>query len=361
MRINAAITRGAGSAFEIEEVELDAPRPDEVLVRTLAVGLCHSDLSARGIFPDGAVLGHEGGGVVEAVGSAVTGLEAGDHVVMSFDNCGHCRPCLQGRPYRCLNFAPMNFSGARPDGSHAIHGGTRPLGGNFFGQSSFATHCLTTERNAVKVDASMPLEVLAPLGCGVITGAGTVLNALRPEAGSSLAVTGVGPVGLSALLAAVVARVGTLIAVDVMPARLELARKLGATHVIDGRDADVAEQIREITGGGADYVVETSGVPAVVRTAVKSVPEGGSVALVGIADTAGELALGHYDLIMGRSVFGVTEGNSVPKLFIPHLIELWQRGLFPVDQLIRTYPFAEINQAVSDSLDGTACKAVLTF
>jgi aryl-alcohol dehydrogenase len=361
VKISAAVTRGAESSFSLEEVELDDPRPDEVLVRTKAVGLCHSDLTARGIFPNGAVLGHEGAGVVEAVGSAVAGLEVGDHVVMSFDNCGHCKPCLLGRPYRCLNFAPMNFGGVRSDGSNAIRVGAGALAGNFFGQSSFASHCLTTERNAVKVDPSLPLEVLAPLGCGVITGAGTVLNALRPEAGSSLVVFGVGAVGLSALLGAVVSRVSTLIAVDVVSSRLELARKLGATHTIDGRAPDVADQIREITGGGADNVVETSGVPAVVRTAVQSVPEGGSVALVGIADTAAELTLGHYDLIMGRSVFGVTEGNSVPKVFIPRLIELWQSGLFPVDEIMRTYSFADINQATADSLDGSTCKAVLTF
>lgn len=361
MRITGAVTHGAASSFDVRELTLDDPRPDEILVRTSAVGLCHSDLTARGIFPDGAVLGHEGAGVVEAVGAAVVDVAVGDHVVLSFDHCGHCRPCMQGRPYRCLNFALMNFAGIRPDGSHAIRAGDTEIGGNFFGQSSFATHCLTTSRNAVVVDPNLPLDVLAPLGCGVITGSGTVLNALRPEPGSSLVVFGVGSVGLSALLGAVVANVGTLIAVDVVRSRLDLATKLGATHTIDGRSDDVAGQIREITGGGADFVVETSGVPAVVRTAVSSVPEGGSVALVGIADTSAELTLGHYELVMGRSVFGVTEGNSVPKLYIPRLIELWQKGLFPFHEMITTYPFDRINDAVADSVAGSTCKAVLTF
>lgn len=361
MQIDAAVSRGADSEFVPTALTLDELAPDEVLVRTVAVGMCHSDLTARPLFPQGAVLGHEGAGVVEAVGEAVTGLAPGDHVVLSFDHCGHCRQCLRGRPYRCLNFAAANFSGVRPDGSATLHDGDGPVGGNFFGQSSFADHCIATPRNAVKVDRDLPLDKLAPLGCGVITGCGTVINALRPEAGSSLVVFGAGAVGLSALLGGVISRVATLIAVDVVPDRLSLASKLGATHVIDGRGDHVLDQIRDITGGGADYAVEASGVAAVARTAVSSVPEGGAVALVGIADLAADISLNHYELVMGRSVAGVTEGNSVPQLFIPSLIGLWQRGEFPFDQMISSYPFGQINQAVSDSLAGTAIKPVLTF
>ena len=361
MQINAAVSKGAGSEFVPATLRLDELRPDEILVRTVAVGMCHSDLTARALFPDGAVLGHEGAGVVEAAGAAVTGVAPGDHVVLSFDHCGHCRQCLRGRPYRCLNFGLANFSGVRPDGSHVLHDGDTPVGGSFFGQSSFAGHCIATERNAVKVDRDLPLDKLAPLGCGVITGCGTVLNALRPEPGSSLVVFGVGAVGLSALLGGVISRVGTLIAVDVVPERLSLAGKLGATHVIDGRGEDVLGQVRDITGGGADYAVEASGVATVARTAVSSVPEGGSVALVGIADLAADISLSHYEVVMGRSVSGITEGSSVPQLFIPSLIGLWQRGEFPFDQMISTYPFTAINAAMSDSLAGTAIKPVLTF
>jgi aryl-alcohol dehydrogenase len=361
VQIDAAVSRGADSEFVRAALTLDDLEPDEILVRTVAVGMCHSDLTARPLFPQGAVLGHEGAGVIEAVGEAVTGLAAGDHVVLSFDHCGHCRQCLRGRPYRCLNFAASNFSGARPDGSATLRDGEIPVGGNFFGQSSFADHCIATARNAVKVDRDLPLEKFAPLGCGVITGCGTVINALRPEPGSSLVVFGVGAVGLSALLGGVISRVGTLIAVDVVPERLSLASKLGATHVIDGRADNVLDQIRDITSGGADYAVEASGVAPVARTAVSCVPEGGEVALVGIADLAADISLSHYEMVMGRSVTGVTEGNSVPQLFIPALIRLWQRGEFPFDQMISCYPFAEINQAMRDSLSGTAIKPVLTF
>lgn len=361
MRVRAAMSTGAGSDFALTELELDDPRPDEILVRTTAVGLCHSDLTARQYFPGGGVLGHEGAGVVEEVGSAVTGFAPGDHVVLSFDACGLCRACLSGRPYRCREFAAMNYSGARPDGSTPLRDGGSPVAGAFFGQSSFASHCLATSRNAVKVDADLPLATLAPLGCGVITGSGTVLNALRPFPGSSLVVFGAGSVGLSALLGAVVARVGTLIAVDVVPERLELARKLGATHVLDGRSEDVAGQVRELTAGGADYAVETSGVASVVATAASSVPEGGTVALVGLGDLAGTITLSHYEMVMGRTVMGVTEGNSVPQVYVPQLIELWRSGVFPFEEMITEYPFERIGQAVADSAAGRTVKAVLRF
>ena len=361
MRVQAAVSHGAGSDFTLAEVELADPAPDEILVRTAAVGLCHSDLTARQYFPQGGVLGHEGAGVVEEVGSAVSGFAPGDHVVLSFDACGHCRACLGGRPYRCLDFAAMNYSGARPDGTSPLRVGGTPLAGAFFGQSSFASHCLATARNAVKVDPALPLQTLAPLGCGVITGSGTVLNALRPFPGSSLVVFGAGSVGLSALLGAVVARVGTLIAVDVVPERLELARTLGATHVLDGRSEDVAGRIRELTGGGADYAVETSGVASVVSTAVSAVPEGGTVALVGLGDLEGTITLNHYEMVMGRTVMGVTEGNSVPQVYVPQLIELWRSGAFPFEKMITAYPFEKIGQAVADAEAGRTVKAVLTF
>ena len=361
MQIDAAVSRGADSGFVPATLRLDEIAPDELLVRTVAVGMCHSDLTARALFPGGAVLGHEGGGIVEGVGAAVTGFAPGDHVVLSFDHCGHCRQCLRGRPYRCLNFGLANFSGVRPDGSATLRDDDVPVGGSFFGQSSFASHCIATARNAVKVDPDLPLDKLAPLGCGVITGCGTVLNALRPEPGSSLVVFGAGAVGLSAVLGGVISRVGTLIAVDIVPERRALAARLGATHVIDGRADDVLDQVRDITGGGADYAVEASGVASVARTAVSSVPEGGSVALVGIADLAADISLSHYEVVMGRSVSGVTEGSSVPQLFIPSLIGLWLRGEFPFDQMISSYPFAEINTAMNDSLAGTAIKPVLLF
>jgi aryl-alcohol dehydrogenase len=361
VQVVGAVSKGAEAPFVLTDLELDAPRADEILVRTVAAGVCNSDLSARRRFPGGAVLGHEGAGVVEAVGDGVTSVATGDHVVLSFHSCGRCPACLRGRPYRCARFAEMNFAGTRPDGSSTLRDADGVVGSHFFGQSSFATRVLAYERNTVSVDPAIPLDLVAPLGCGVGTGAGTVLNALRPEAGSSLSVFGAGSVGLSALLAAVVQRCNPILAIDVVPERLALAAELGATHTFDGRDPDLLAKIREVTSGGTEYAVETSGLPAVLRTAVSSVIEGGTVAVVGIEDVTGDVTLGHYELLMGRTVMGVTEGNSVPQLFIPHLIDLWQRGDFPFDRFIRHYSFEEIQTAVEDSSAGRSIKPVLRF
>jgi aryl-alcohol dehydrogenase len=231
-QIDAALVREKGS-FELATAVLEAPRHDEVLVRIVATGLCHTDLVARDQLypvPLPVVLGHEGAGVVEAVGDAVAKVAPGDHVALSFLPCGHCRPCFDGSPASCANFNDMNFSGQRPDGSHAmlLPDGDGTLHDRFFGQSSFATYAVANERNTVKVRDDVPLELVGPLGCGIQTGAGTVLRALKVGAGATFAVTGAGAVGLSAVMAAHVAGATTIIAVDVVPSRLDLARELGA-------------------------------------------------------------------------------------------------------------------------------------
>jgi aryl-alcohol dehydrogenase len=235
------------------------------------------------------------------------------------------------------------------------------VAGNFFGQSSFASRVLVTARNAVKIPTDIPLEIAAPMGCGVITGAGTVLNTLRPGPADSLVVYGVGAVGLSAVLAAASSRLATVIAVDVVPDRLELASRLGATHVIDGRGADIAAAVRTVLPGGSDFAIDASGQPAVVRAAVDALAEGGTCALLGLARLDGELTLGHLTVLSGRTVVGVTEGDSVPQLMIPHLLGLRARGLFDLDAMITTYPFGDIERAVEETTTGRAVKAVLTF
>jgi aryl-alcohol dehydrogenase len=359
--VTAAVSFGAGKPFEFADLQLDDPRPDELLIDVKAVGLCHSDLTAQGMFDRPVVLGHEGAGVVAAVGSAVSGYVVGDHVVLSFNSCGACASCWSGRPARCRNFAAMNYAGGRPDGSPTLSDASGPVAANFFGQSSFSNRTLATARNAVKIPAEVPFEVAAPLGCGVITGAGTVINTLRPGPADSLAVFGVGAVGLSAVLAAASLRVGTVIAVDVVPERLELARRLGATHVIDGSSSDVSAQLREIVPDGAGFAIETSGQPTVVRTAVDALAEGGTCALLGLASFDGELSLSHLTVLSGRTIVGVTEGDSVPHITIPHLLALRSRGLFDLDALVSTYPFADLAHAIEDTKTGRAVKAVLTF
>ncbi len=225
----------------VSEVTLDAPRAGEVGIRMVAAGVCHSDLSVLNgtvPMPLPMVLGHEGAGVVEAVGDAVADIAIGDHVVLSFNACGACRNCLRGMPSRCLGIFEANFACRRCDGSSALAHGAETINGHFFAQSSFATHAIARRANAVRIAADVPLALMGPLGCGIQTGAGAVLNNLRPGAGSSLAVFGCGAVGLAALMAARVAGCTGVVAIDPNPARRELALELGATRAIDPRAAD---------------------------------------------------------------------------------------------------------------------------
>ena len=221
--------REPGRPLKIERLVMEGPRDNEVLVRLVASGICHTDIDfCEGGAPGAVVLGHEGSGVVERVGRTVKGVKPGDHVVLSYQSCGHCPPCRSGRPADCRHFWEANFGFARLDGSNALAGnGVR---GHFFGQSSFATHTLATMRNLVKVSKTPPLELLAPLGCGLQTGAGTVMNSLAVRAGSSIALFGTGAVGLAAVMAARIVGAKTIIAVDINPKRLALSRELGATH-----------------------------------------------------------------------------------------------------------------------------------
>lgn len=362
--ITAAVVREAGS-FVLERAHLEPPRDDEVLIRVVAVGLCHTDLVVRDqVYPVPlpVVLGHEGAGVVEAVGSAVQKVATGDHVAVSFLNCGHCRPCFDGSPASCANFNDMNFAGHRPDGSHAITSAEsdEPLNDRFFGQSSFATHAIVHEDNVVKVRDDAPLELLGPLGCGIQTGAGTVLRALQVAAGSSFAVTGAGAVGLSSVMAAHVAGATTIIAVDVVPGRLELARELGATHVINGAEADAVEEIHRITGSGVDYALDTTGLPALIRQAVDALRQRGTAAILGASRPDAVLDIAANAFMQScKTIMGVVEGDSVPDVFVPQLLELHMQGRFPFDRLVTFYDFDQIDQAAADAESGTTIKPIL--
>lgn len=359
MRIQAAVTRAQGEPFSIEEVRLSGPGPDEVLVRIVATGVCHTDAVGRdlAVSPYPIVLGHEGSGIIEQVGANVTGLAPGDHVVMSFAHCGRCANCLTGHPTVCATFNELNFGGRMEDGTARLHQGDTDLS-TFFGQSSFGTHAVAHERNVVKVDKDVDLALLGPLGCGIQTGAGTVLNRLKPEFGSSIAVYGCGAVGLSAIMAAKIAGCPRIIAVDVHDNRLALARELGATHAFNGRHVDVVEEIRAATGGGTGYAVETTGVPPVVRQSLNALRPLGTVAIVGVTPKI-ELDV-HNDLMAeGKGMIGVIEGDSVPRVFIPQLVEFYKAGRFPFDRLVGFYDFADIARAFEDSASGKTVKPIL--
>jgi aryl-alcohol dehydrogenase len=372
MQMRAAVVREPGGPFLIEDLDLDEPRPDEIVVRVAGAGICHTDLVVRDQWfpvPLPVVLGHEGSGVVERVGSSVTKVQPGDHVVMSMSACRACSYCRTGPPGYCVSHYDINFGGRRPDGSATLSGPSGPVNGHFFSQSSFATHALATEHNVVKIDRDLPLELFGPLGCGVQTGAGAVINSLQARPGTSIAVFGAGAVGLSAVMAAQVSGCTTIIAVDIVPERLALARELGATHTIDGRGADgrsvdgrtgdTVEEIRDLTGAGCDYSVETTAVPAVARQAIESLALLGTCGLVGVPPTGTELTVEFHSVLFGRFVRGIIGGDAIAQLFIPKLIELWRQGRFPFDRLIRYYDFADIDTAAHDAEAGLTIKPVL--
>jgi aryl-alcohol dehydrogenase len=365
MDILGAVARAADQPFSVEPLRLQAPRDNEVLVRIVGAGICHTDLITKAgefpVPPKPVVLGHEGSGIVESVGQSVTKVKPGDSVVLTFLSCGVCPSCLDDKPYLCVNIFPLNFFGCRADGSHTheSHAG-EVVYGAFFGQSSFATYALAQERNVVKAPTDVPLELLGPLGCGVQTGAGAVLNALQPKAGSSLAVFGCGAVGLSAVMAAKIAGCAMIVAVDIHNNRLDLARQLGATHAINAKTTDPVKQLQEWTGGrGLDHTIEASGLPGVFRQAVDALAGPGSCALVGAAAPGTPVTLDMGSLLLGRTIIGVLEGNSVPDRFIPHLIDLYKAGQFPFDKLVSYFPFDQINEAVEAAESGAVIKPIL--
>lgn len=361
IEIDAAVLRAVGAPFRIERLALAEPRDDEVLVRLSSVGICHTDLAvAHGHFPMPLpfVLGHEGAGIVVAAGGAVERLAPGDPVVLSFSTCGACGPCVHGDMVYCEQFPQLNFGGRRPDGSATLRDAAGEINGRFFGQSSFASHAVVRARDVVKVPADVPLDLLGPLGCGFQTGAGTVINVLRPGADSTLAVLGVGAVGLAAVMAARHLGCGRIVAIDRNRARLDLARDLGATDLIRTDLQDLAAALADL--GGIDFAVETTGVPALVATAIAALRTRGICALHGMTgDTKLEIDI--RNLLGGRTVIGVREGHADPQQFIPLMIQLYRDGAFPIDRLIRFYPFDQIEAAIAASVSGHVVKPVLQF
>jgi aryl-alcohol dehydrogenase len=364
VKIIAAVTSVKGGPFELEELELGEIRPDEVLVEVAAAGICHTDLICRDQWlpvPLPAVLGHEGAGVVVQVGSAVTGIAPGDRVGMSFHSCGGCPTCSVGLPSYCHAFFEHNFLASRPaDGSSVLSRDGEPVNAHFFGQSCFATHAVGNARNVVKIDSSIPLHIAAPFGCGIQTGAGAVLNALRAPAGSSIAVFGTGAVGLSAIMAAVVAGCATIVGIDRNAERLALARELGATHIVDATSEDALAAVAAATRGGADFSIDTTAVPDVLRQAVDCLAPTGVCGVIGAPALGTEVSLDITTILTGgRVVRGIVEGDAVPQLFLPTLIELWERGKLPVDRLMKTYDFDQIDEAAHDAESGRVIKPVL--
>jgi aryl-alcohol dehydrogenase len=364
MRVQSVVLRERGGPFKVEDVDLADPGPDEVLVEIAGTGFCHTDLLPRdhGFMAEPPlILGHEGSGVVIATGEAVVDVAVGDSVVLSFDHCGACTACGDGHPAYCRSFWGRNMVGRSRAGDQRVHdiAGT-PIGAHWFGQSSFASHAVVAARNVVPVPNDVPLELLGPLGCGVLTGAGSVFQVLQVATGASTVVFGAGTVGLSAVMAAAAAGADRVIAVDLHRNRLDLALELGATEVVDATrlsGTEIAERVVKLSEGGTHTALDTTGAAPVISAAVAALRTRGTLGMVSAVH--GDIVLPGEALATGKTVTGILEGDAVPRVLIPELIELWRAGRLPFDRLIRTYAITDIHQAEADMASGETIKPVL--
>ncbi|MFU3249078.1 NAD(P)-dependent alcohol dehydrogenase [Pseudomonas paraeruginosa] len=365
MKVTSAVAVRSDDVLQILPLELDPPGFNEVMVRIVATGICHTDIAVRDELVDvpmPVVLGHEGAGVVECVGPGVEHLQPGDHVVLSLASCGTCRKCASGLPTYCESHAALNWAACRSNATTCLHelDSGKDVHSHFFGQSSFSNYATVNVSSAVKVDPKAPLEYLGPFACGIMTGAGAVLNTLSPRPGSTLVVFGLGAVGLAAVMAARVAGCGHIVAVDIKDNRLALAKQVGATHCLNPKTDDLTALLGELTQGrGADYAVEAAGNTGVMQSAIACLAENGQCALTGVVKEHTAIPLDVMHVMRGRHIKGTIMGDAAPREFIPQLIELFLQGRFPVDALVRFYPIDEINQAIEDSLSGATIKAVI--
>ncbi|WZH36836.1 MAG: NAD(P)-dependent alcohol dehydrogenase [Microbacterium enclense] len=350
----------------VSEVEYAEPGHGEVLVRLTATGLCHTDLGvlAGGIpFPVPGIIGHEGAGRVEKVGPGVREVGPGDAVLLSFTSCGLCDACASAHPAYCDTWLPRNLlGGMRGEDSGGITRGGERLAGHFFGQSSFATHAIADERSVVRVAADADLSVPAPLGCGVLTGFGSMWNVLDPGPTDIVAVYGAGAVGLSAVMAASLRTPAQLIAIDRVAARLDLARELGATDTVDAANDDVATRLADLTGGrGVTLGFDTTGHPGVARTALEAAAARGTVLVCGAPPPGTEIAVDIQGILTGKILRGVTMGDADPRELIPRLVALHAEGRLPLEKLEHRYTLDEITAAIDDMHHGRTVKPVIVY
>lgn len=366
MKIRALVVEAKNAPFRIQEVELGEPGRGEALVRIVASGVCHTDAITRAgdlPMPYPCILGHEGSGLVEAVGPGVTSVAPGDKVVIGWPSCGECRNCLDGHPRYCLRTGEALISGRRYQGelrgTSAYSRDGKEIFGHFFGQSSFATYSVVSADAVVKVPADVPLELLGPLACGLATGAGAVLNEARPKLGDSILVVGVGAVGLAAIMAARNTGVTKIIAADVHDNRLAMAREFGATHTVNSRSTDLIAAVRDITGSTVDFAFDCTGVISVIETIAQTIGMLGTLVLIGGAPAGASFSLDHVSTLWGKRVIGVLGGGGRTGQLIPALVELHQQGRFPFDRLVKYYDLDQIDEALADSASGKVIKPIL--
>ena len=384
LEANALVASKVGGPLELRKIQLDVPRPDEAVVEIHAVGICHADVSClhgklQAKFP--SVFGHEGAGVVKRVGTDIKGIGPGDTVLISYNSCGTCRLCQQGSQAYCVNMMQLNFGGTRLDGSCTLRNDDgSSLHGNFFGQSSFSSLALVNGRCLVKVPDTVPLELYAPLGCGIQTGVGAIVNALNVQSGSTVAIFGTGSVGMAAIMGARIRRAKTIIGIDLEPGRLEIAMKVGATHVLRASGEDVVKQIREVCGGiGVSYAMDATGVPTVIETMIDCLDIRGRALTIGAPAPGSKVRVDVLaQLTMGRSYIGSNQGDAVSQevrgihssqfiaayprsQMLPFLIEQHAAGNLPIEHLITTYDIQDYETAFEDMRSGKTIKPVLVW
>jgi S-(hydroxymethyl)glutathione dehydrogenase/alcohol dehydrogenase len=363
--MKAAVLYETHSPLRVEEISIDEPQDQEVLVKLVATGVCHTDLHViKGDIPIPmpVVLGHEGAGIVEKVGPGVTTLSPGDHVVlMVIFSCGKCRFCATGQPTMCPVGLGAMVMGTMPGGGKRLRKGDQEVS-HFFSQSSFAEYAVVHERTAVKIRDDAPFEVACLFGCGVTTGVGAVINTAGIKAGESVVIYGCGGVGLSAIMGAKLAGAGKTIAVDMLDQKLEMAKGFGADYVINASRENPPQRVMELTGGGADYALEFIGNVDVVAQAVSSLRFGGTFVLVGSCPPGSMITISPNDLITGKVLTGCLQGSIVPSVDVPRYIDLYMDGKLPVDKLItRSYGLDGINDAFEAMQKGEVMRSVIRF
>lgn len=364
--MKAAVLYEINTPLKVEDVSLDEPQGNEVLVKLVATGVCHSDLHfMKGDMPQPTpfVPGHEGAGIVEKVGPSVTTLQPGDHVILMVAfSCGKCPRCAEGRPSLCVENLPIQMMATLPGGATRLHKGDQTLH-HLFGLACFAEKVVVHERSAVKVREDAPLDVVCPLGCGVSTGLGMSINTAGIRPGDSIAIFGCGGVGLSAVMGAKLAGAGTIIAIDTLDNKLQKAKELGADHVVNASQVeDPPAKVSELTGGGADYAVECIGKVDVMLQVVGSVRIGGTCILAGMAPLADTLSIAPFHFLLGKTVTGSTQGDVIPSIDIPKYIDLFMAGKLPIDKLItKSYKLEQINEAFEALEKGEAIKSIIKF
>jgi len=372
MKIKAAVIHEMGKAppyvdsspLTIEELNLDPPGPGEVLVKIRAAGLCHSDLSVINgdrPRPTPMALGHEAAGEVEEVGEGVTDLSPGDHVVMVFvPSCGHCLPCMEGRPALCEPGAVANGKGSLFSGHSRLKMGDQPVN-HHLGVSAFAEHAVVSRNSLVKIDPTLPWEIAALFGCAVLTGVGAVINTAGVKPGTSAAVVGLGGVGLNAVLGAVLAGATQIIAIDVLDEKLDLARQLGATDAVNAKDPDVVEKVKEMTKGGVDYGFEMVGSTQAMDTAYRVTKRGGTTVTAGLSHPDRKFEVQHVNIVAEeRALKGSYVGSCVPIRDVPRYISLYQQGRLPIDRLVGdTIGLGDLNAAFDKLAGGRVVRQIL--